>query len=167
MTLPLSLSEDRAFVHVHDPATAGAVRRAALALGTEAGLGERALGNLAIVATEVATNLARHATGGVVLLRLCRTGDRTGVEIVATDTGPGIADVDQAAVDGRSTAGTLGIGLGAIRRLTTGCDIYSQPGNGTVLAASVWDPPPPPATWFAGVRRPIEGESACGDGYAA
>jgi anti-sigma regulatory factor (Ser/Thr protein kinase) len=167
MTEPLPLSEDRMFVAVDDPATAGGVRRAAVALGAEAHLGEAALGKLGIAATEVATNLARHATGGVVLLRLCRTGDRTGVEIVATDTGPGIGDVDQASVDGRSTAGTLGIGLGAIRRLTTGCDIYSQPGSGTVLAASVWDHPAPPPTWFAGVRRPIDGEAACGDGYAA
>jgi len=168
MTVPQSLSEDRAFVTVDDPATAGTVRRIALGLGAEAGLAEHALGDLAIVATEVATNLARHATGGVVLLRLCRTGDRAGVEIVATDTGPGMQDVEHSSGDGRSTAGTLGIGLGAIRRLTTACDIYSRPGSGTVLVASLWGAGPAPrASWFAGVCRPIEGERASGDGYAA
>lgn len=166
MTVPLWLSEDRVFLAVDDPATAGGVRRVAVGLGAEAGLDEHALGNLAIVATEVATNLARHAVGGVVLLRLCRSGDRAGVEIVATDTGPGMADVDFSSGDGRSTAGTLGIGLGAIRRLTTACDIYSRPGAGTVLAASVWAAPAPPLPWFAGVCRPIDGEGVCGDGYA-
>ena len=37
--------------------------------------------------------------------------------------------------DGHSTAGTLGIGLGAIRRLADFSDLYSVPGHGTALAA--------------------------------
>ena len=43
--------------------------------------------------------------------------------------------------DGHSTSGTLGIGLGAIRRLADFCDLYSVPGHGTVLVARFWPEP--------------------------
>ena len=52
----------------------------------------------------------------MVLLRIVRVGGQTGVEIVAVDRGPGMPDVAAASLDGHSTAGTLGIGLGAIAR---------------------------------------------------
>jgi anti-sigma regulatory factor (Ser/Thr protein kinase) len=165
MNTPIRLADDRVWLPATQPANAGGVRRAAAVLGREIGLPDTALADLAIISTEVATNLARHADDGVVLLRLVRTADAVGVEIVATDRGPGMYDVDAASADGYSTSGTLGIGLGAIARMSTELDMYSHVGAGTVLAVSRWTTPPPP-TWYAGVRRPITGETACGDGYA-
>ena len=37
--------------------------------------------------------------------------------------------------DGYSTAGTPGTGLGAVRRLANEFDIYSAPGEGTIVMA--------------------------------
>jgi Stage II sporulation protein E (SpoIIE) len=87
-----------------------------------------------------------------------------GVELVAVDRGPGMADPDRWAQDGNSTAGTLGIGLGAIARKSRGFDIYSLPRVGTVLAATVGDVP---LATTAGISRPLSGETVCGDTYGA
>lgn len=166
MTSPVRMTEDRAWLPATDVTGAGSVRRVAAALAAEAGLSEQAQGDLAIVATELATNLARHADGGMVLLRLVRSEEGNGVEVVGIDRGPGMADLEASIVDGHSTAGSLGIGLGAIRRQASELHAYSHVGKGTVLAATVWSSAPAP-TWWAALRRPIDGETACGDGYAA
>jgi anti-sigma regulatory factor (Ser/Thr protein kinase) len=158
--------EDRFWLPVDDLAAAGGVRRAAAALGIEAGLSEGVRSSLALIATEMATNLARHADEGMIVLRLCRVDDRRGVEIAAFDRGPGIANLEQSTRDGYSTGGTLGIGLGAIGRMATTVDTYTQPGRGTVLVASVWEPSTVDETWMSGVSRPMPGETMCGDGFA-
>ena len=154
--------DDGLWLPVHDASAAGAVRRGAAVVGTAAGLRPDQLADLAIVATEIGTNLGRHAVDGAVLVRVGRSGDATGVEFVAIDRGPGMADTELSGVDGQSTAGTLGIGIGAIRRKSRFFDIYSQPGSGTVLTAGVGDVP---VSTVAGISRPITGERVCGDGY--
>jgi anti-sigma regulatory factor (Ser/Thr protein kinase) len=164
----IAAAGDRPWVPVTEVATAGAMRRAAVALGTTAGMDEAALGELAIVASEIATNLARHAERGVMHIRLCRDRNAVGVQIIATDHGPGIPDLVVSTRDGHSTAGTLGIGLGAIRRLADELDIYSLPDRGTVMVATMWLVPPAADTgWIAGVTRAMAGEQVCGDAYAA
>src|SRR6185312_16925530 len=82
------------------------------------------------------------------------------------DRGPGMADLAHSIGDGHSTSGTLGIGLGAIVRQASWCDLHSVPGKGTVLAAQVWPSDPPPAPWAAGVTRPLTGELVSGDAFA-
>jgi anti-sigma regulatory factor (Ser/Thr protein kinase) len=166
-----SVSRDGFWLAVPELAAAGGVRRAAVALGQATGLDDVGLADLAIVATEIATNLARHAVDGTILVRVRRHRDVAGVELVAIDRGPGMSDVTESLRDGNSTAGTLGIGLGAITRKATEFDVYSQPGSGTALAATVWNTPvgdpAVPTPWVAGVSRPMAGEQACGDSYAS
>jgi len=86
-----------------------------------------------IVATELATNLVKHAHGGELLMRGLQSSSV--VEILAIDRGPGIRDVTAALIDGHSTAGTPGNGLGAIQRLTDDFDIYSLRDRGTIVVA--------------------------------
>ncbi|SCG47705.1 SpoIIE family protein phosphatase [Micromonospora inositola] len=141
------------------------VRRAAERLGAQLDLGERRVADLAIVAAELTSNLVKHAQEGVLLLRPVRRAGRAGVELVAIDSGPGMADLTVSSRDGHSTTGTLGIGLGAIARQATWYDGYSQPGRGTVLAVQVWSGPAPEPSWAGGLVRPITGEQVSGDGY--
>jgi anti-sigma regulatory factor (Ser/Thr protein kinase) len=150
---------------VTDAGSVGVVRRAAEALGRRLDLAGDRVAELAIVSTELGTNLHKYATGGLVHLRTLRCGEARGVELVAVDSGPGMADLSLSTADGHSTSGSLGIGLGAVRRQATRADGYSRAGRGTVLAASVWSEPPP-AFAADGLARPIAGESASGDGYA-
>jgi len=167
VTVPVT--EDVSWHRVDHGSAVGAVRRAAVALGERLGLGESLLGEIGIVATELAGNQVKHAGGGNVLLRACRAPEGNGVELVAIDAGPGMGDVPQAFGDGHSTAGTLGIGLGAVRRLTTSLDVFSAPGRGTVIAVSIGPDGVTRAgrgSAIAGLTRPLTGEAVCGDGYA-
>jgi hypothetical protein len=113
---------------------------------------------------EIGTNLARHAVEGGVLVRASRDDESVGVELVAVDRGPGMADAQLWTTDGNSTAGTLGIGLGAIARKSRSFDIYSLPRRGTVLAVTVGDVP---LQTTAGISRPLSGEKICGDSYGS
>lgn len=159
-------AEDLAWLRVEDDVAPGTVRRRAVELAERVGFPEARSGQVAIVATELATNLHRHGQEGVVVLRLLRRDTEGGVEIVALDKGPGMRDVHRRLLDGTSTGGTLGIGLGTLPRLSDSYDVHSVPGHGTVVVATFW---PGGRTWddvAAGLTRTHEGESECGDAYA-
>ncbi len=83
---------------------------------------------LATAISEVARNITHYATRGEVLLRVIRDGDgRAGIQVVASDDGPGIADVERALQDGYTTGGGLGLGLPGARRLVDEFEIRSTP----------------------------------------
>jgi anti-sigma regulatory factor (Ser/Thr protein kinase) len=165
-SLPEGLLDDGVWFRVEAAATASAVRRAAERLATELAVPDRRIADLSIVAAEIAGNLVKHADEGVLLVRVVRTPEQAGVELVAIDRGPGMADVAHSVGDGHSTAGTLGIGLGAIMRQSSWCDLHSVPGKGTVLVTQIWPGEAPEPAWAAGLVRPLTGETVCGDGFA-
>jgi anti-sigma regulatory factor (Ser/Thr protein kinase) len=153
-----------------DATQTGAVRRVAAALAESVGLDATAAGKLAIVVTEAATNLAKHAAHGQILLRTLRRDGARGVGILVLDDGPGIANLAQCMGDGFSTAGSPGTGLGAMMRQSSLFDVYSN-ARGTVLVSHVL------ATNRAasGASMPLEvgavslqkpGEDVCGDAWA-
>ena len=123
------------------------------------------IGQLALAVTEAASNLHKHAEQGSLLLCVNRDGPQPGIDLVTIDAGPGVRDVSAALRDGHSTAGTLGIGLGAIQRLADFADLYSRPGHGTSLVARFCVSPPVSQPRWAGLIRPITGETECGDAY--
>ncbi|MFI6227376.1 SpoIIE family protein phosphatase [Micromonospora echinospora] len=160
------VSDQGLWFRVETSSAASAVRRAAERLGEQLHLGARRTADLAIVAAELTSNLVKHAQDGVLLLRPARRGGEAGVELVAVDSGPGMADLTVSSRDGHSTTGTLGIGLGAIARQASWYDGYSQSGRGTVLAVQVWPSAVPSPGWAAGITRPLTGEERCGDAFA-
>ena len=157
---------------VSDSSHAAEVRRAAAALANELGFNDTESGRLAIVVTEVATNLLKHGRGGQVLLRALNDNGLPAVEVVGIDSGPGMKDVGECLRDGYSTAGSAGTGLGAIQRLSSKSEIHSQPGRGTVVWAVCGrsaraTPPAEPARIELGiVQAAYPGEDVCGDGVA-
>ncbi|MFC0507486.1 SpoIIE family protein phosphatase [Micromonospora costi] len=161
-----AVAERGAWFRVEAGSTGSAVRRAAERLGHHLQLGEARTADLAIVTAELASNLVKHADDGVLLLRPVRREREAGVELIAIDSGPGMADLTVSSRDGHSTVGTLGIGLGAIARQSSWYDGYSLPGRGTVLAVQVWPSPAEDTPWAGGLTRPLSGETVSGDGYA-
>lgn len=152
----------------------GAARRSAVALGHTHALSADAVGRLAIVVTEAATNIVRHAGFGVIVLRALLAGQSASVEVLALDKGPGIPDVERAMHDGYSTIGTAGRGLGGIQRLTEVFGIHSQRGMGTALLARIGERPRsssharPVASLddrVGVVCVPLRGETECGDAW--
>jgi anti-sigma regulatory factor (Ser/Thr protein kinase) len=151
----------------HVPVTRQQVRLAAERLGFD----ETDAHRVGLVATELASNLVKHTvTGGQILLRAIG-GARPEIELIAIDRGPGIQDLTRSLVDGHSTAGSAGTGLGAVRRLAGDFDIYSQPQKGTVVWARIRrdrDPAPPATRFFVGgVSVAMPGETVCGDSWTA
>lgn len=119
------------------------VRVAAEAACAEVSLDAHGTAVAALVATELATNLVKHAGGGRVVINLVSPADpRAGaapcVQIVSLDHGPGIGDVRAASQDGYTTAASsLGAGLGTCRRVSDDFDLHSRPGEGTVAVARI------------------------------
>jgi anti-sigma regulatory factor (Ser/Thr protein kinase) len=124
-------TEQTRVVPVPDASHVGEARRAVHALSSQLELSEEAAGRVAIVATELATNTATHGGGGKLLARAIANG--TGIELIALDSGRGIADVERALRDGYSSGGTAGKGLGAVRRMSDVFDVYSSPARGTAV----------------------------------
>ena len=112
-------------------------RRAATELARNLGFTETEEGKVALLATEVATNLTKHATGGQLLVDSFSEAGVNTIEILALDKGPGMENVSRCIQDGYSTTGSPGTGLGAILRLSSLSDIYSVPGVGTALLARI------------------------------
>ncbi|MFI6334025.1 ATP-binding SpoIIE family protein phosphatase [Streptomyces sp. NPDC050535] len=166
-------SEDVAWFR-DGPSLATAARGAAAALARRLGLNPHRSAEVALAVTEAATNVQRHADDGALLLRAVRSGDDAGVEFLTVDSGPGMPDVSAVLADGVSSAGTLGIGLGAVSRLADHFDLHSVPGRGTVMSARFWPRTadgravvgPSGASLASGVTRPISGETVCGDAWA-
>ncbi|MBQ0826943.1 ATP-binding SpoIIE family protein phosphatase [Streptomyces tagetis] len=131
-------------VPVRDSTRVRDARVAAEHAAALAGLDERRTASAALVATELATNLLKHAGGGRVLVDVVappvlaagRGADRL-VQITAVDHGPGIGDVSAALGDGFSTTGSLGAGLGTCARLADDFAVHGVPGRGTVALARV------------------------------
>jgi serine/threonine-protein kinase RsbT len=89
-------------------------------------------------ASELARNMLRYAGGGEVHFSLLSSGNSRGLCLNFIDRGPGILDITQALVDGFTTGGGLGLGLGGAKRLVDEFDIESEPGKGTKVSIVKW-----------------------------
>jgi serine/threonine-protein kinase RsbT len=93
---------------------------------------------IATAISELARNLVLYANGGQVLLEEAHSQGRTGIQIVCSDQGPGIADLDLVMQDGYSTQRGLGMGLPGTRRLMDDFEIESQVDVGTTVTIRKW-----------------------------
>jgi anti-sigma regulatory factor (Ser/Thr protein kinase) len=163
-------------VPVAESSQVGEARRLIGTTARRLGFDETAAGKVAIVATEMAGNLVKHAGGGEIVVRPLQGTTREavkGLEILALDRGPGIADVSKSLRDGYSTAGSPGTGLGAISRLSDRFDLYSAPDKGTALLSHLWAGGQGPGSArqeggtpeHGAVCLPVAGETAPGDGW--
>ncbi|PSL52057.1 anti-sigma regulatory factor (Ser/Thr protein kinase) [Saccharothrix carnea] len=140
--------------------------RTARALAADAGLPGVLPEHAAVIASELAGNLDKHAHDGVVHLQRLLVG--VGVEIVSSDRGPGMTDLRRCLTDGHTTTGTLGVGLGAVQRMSSDFVITTEPGEGTLAAATLRAPGEPAHRDVAlgHVLLPAAGEEHSGDTVA-
>lgn len=151
-------------VEIADSSQVSEARRAAEAQAVALGLNQTERGRLAVVTTELATNVLRHGGGGAMLID---SRDR-GVHVLALDKGPGIKNLAECMRDGYSTGGSAGQGLGAVTRMADVFDIYGAPGHGAAAYAQVRAGAAPKQNAFTagGVSVPVKGETQCGDAWA-
>jgi anti-sigma regulatory factor (Ser/Thr protein kinase) len=167
-TLISSLETQLAFSITHASDVAAA-RRGGQQLADDMGFDETRAGQLAIIITEVATNIVKHGVAGRLFVGPAQTRV-PGIDVIAFDTGPGIADIDLALRDGVSSAGTAGNGLGALVRLSDEFDIYSARDKGAAVFMRLYRDAPDGAVTrrieVGALSLPLAGEDETGDGWA-
>ena len=156
-------------IDITDPSQVGDARRRTVAFAEDIGLDETRRGVIAVATTEMATNLVKHAGRGYLLIHRVFERDNFGLRIISVDRGPGIADLAAALTDGHSTTGSMGTGLGSIKRLADTFEIYSASGSGLLVGAEFWRSKRTNSTKeslrLGVVAEPMSGESASGDGW--
>lgn len=170
------------FLPVRDRSQIVEARQEACEHARELGFDDETSDRVAIVATEGATNFIRHASGGSILFG-CEPHAPDRFNVIFIDSGPGIPKVERALEDGFSTAGGLGQGLGAMRRLSDGFDLYSRDEGGVTIttrfqreagdryARAPGEPRAargqllPGSFQVDGFVVPMPGQTDCGDGW--
>jgi anti-sigma regulatory factor (Ser/Thr protein kinase)/serine/threonine protein phosphatase PrpC len=127
------------------------IRRNIANFAHDIGFAIEEIDEISIVVLELAENLLTHKTErSKIICSKVTEGNKVGIQILSLDSGPGISDVKRAMNDGYSDKGTLGIGLGAVKRLSDEFDITSKTrlsqllgfdgreGLGTVIGARKW-----------------------------
>lgn len=160
-------------ISVDESSKTADARRTAREMALALGMDESAAEHVAIVATEVCTNLLKHASGGQILLQTTTEESDSALflELLAVDQGPGMDNLDQCLRDGFSTASSPGQGLGAIQRMSKQSDIYTFPGKGTVVLAR-WSlsrngATPPKTVRIGAVNVSKPGQDVCGDAWGS
>lgn len=129
--------DDEVRVPIQADADVVAARQAARELAARLGFSRTDLTLIATAVSEVTRNIVRFAGNGEIVVEILEH-PRSGVQVVARDTGPGIPDVQRALTDGYSTYDGLGLGLPGARRLMDEFAIVSELGRGTTVTMTKW-----------------------------
>ena len=150
-------------IPITERSSIGEARRSAIHAAQLLGFDEGRRSDIGIVATEAATNILVHAQSGELLICPFVQGGSFWLDLIALDSGPGIADVSRALEDGFSSAGTAGQGLGAIGRLTNAYSLYTARDKGTVCWCRFSHGGPQSDMSVGLVNIPVARETECGD----
>jgi len=132
----VSLGEIR--VEINSDQDIVVARQKGRVLASELGFSSGDATLIATAISELARNIVSYARRGEITLKGIHGSSQIGILVIASDEGPGIADIRQALGDGFSTSGSLGLGLPGVRRLMDDFEISSQPGRGTIVAVKKW-----------------------------
>lgn len=160
--------QSQALFSIDDRSQIGDARRAAGKMAELLEFDATQAGRVNLAVTECGTNILKHAGHGRILLRGIECDGIGGIEVITLDKGPGIADLNASLRDGQSTSGTMGGGLGALSRVSSDFQVFTQAGRGTALRMVVWSKPVSddiPPIEYGGVCLPKPGEEVSGDGW--
>jgi anti-sigma regulatory factor (Ser/Thr protein kinase)/serine/threonine protein phosphatase PrpC len=113
------------YLQVENEADIGICRRKVVGLAKKAGFDDIKTGEVAIMVTELATNVLKYGgrKGRILACQLENEKRQKAIEIWCCDMGNGISDFNQSVTDGYTQHNTLGIGLGTIRRFSDELEI--------------------------------------------
>ncbi|MGF0237648.1 ATP-binding protein [Rhodococcus sp. IEGM1300] len=147
---------------IEDSSQIGHARRTAQQLAEKNGFDQTDAGRVALVATELASNILKHASHGELHLRVLPRVAGAGIEMLAIDRAKGF-DLEACLADGFSTRGTQGIGLGAVSRQTEVFDVYAD-ARGAVLLTRLYPRTDKAADLRVGIsQHALHHDPACGD----
>ena len=172
-------------VVLNEEASIGQARRVLRRCATELDFSERQMAEIDIAVKEVGSNAIKfgRSTGQIFCSETDTGLDPRGLEIIYVDKGPGIEDTALAIEDGYTTTGSMGAGLGAVKRMvdefyiysmvpssTRRLSLYGRTNHGTAIVLRKYrdevEPQDPGrrSRWGA-FTRPQVGEESNGDGY--
>ncbi|MBI2388244.1 MAG: ATP-binding protein [Deltaproteobacteria bacterium] len=146
-----------------DDASAALAREEVRVTGAQLGLPAEAIAELAIAVSELVSNQIRHARFGRIAVRGIERDGVRGLEIVAADRGPGIADPTAALLGTPRISGSLGTGVSAVMKFSDEVDFDVRLGEGTCVWARRFARPVARRREVAMLARPLVGERASGD----
>ncbi len=126
-------------VKIDSPADIVEARQQARALATQAGFSICDSTLITTAISEMTRNILEYASHGEIVISLLKNGSKSGVRIVASDHGPGIADISEVMQDGYSSRKGMGIGLPGTKRLMDEFEIRSKIGKGTTITMMKWN----------------------------
>jgi len=148
----------------------GQARSLAVAASQAQGFDQTDEQRVRLVATEMATSFVQKPWSGRICVRLLQCGDLGGVEIVATDRGPGIPATGARRAPVAATVEAAGGFQGTMTRTSDLFDLYAAPGRGTVMMSRVWGKrsfgPCESQFEVGSMMEPIVGEDVSGDAWA-
>ncbi len=120
-------------VVLNEEASIGQARRALKRCAAELDFNERQMAEIDIAVKEVGSNAIKfgRATGQIYFTQTDTDLDPPGLELIYVDKGPGIEDTALAIEDGYTTTGSMGAGLGAVKRMVDEFYIYSMAPSST------------------------------------
>src|SRR6187549_2105715 len=107
-------------------------------MATRIGMGLVNQTKIITAGSELARNMLKYASGGIVVMEIVNKGRENGIRLTFSDKGPGIKDIDLAMKDGYTTAKSLGLGLPGTKRLVSEFSIESELGKGTTVTVIKW-----------------------------
>ena len=107
-------------------------------ISKEAGLGIVDQTRLTTAVSELFRNMFHFAGGGEVFIDKGEYEDRQALIITCVDHGPGIADLEEAMVDGFTSNNGMGLGLPGAKRLVDAFHIESKVSEGTLVRVAKW-----------------------------
>ena len=131
-------ADDRGEVYITSEGDLVRARRLARVLSVKLGFGITDVTRIVTATSEIARNAFLYATAGVMTGRRIQEDGRTGIELVFSDDGPGIDDLESALVPGFSTSGGLGKGLPGTKRLMDEMTIDTSSERGTTITIRKW-----------------------------
>ncbi|MEW6261805.1 MAG: anti-sigma regulatory factor [Thermodesulfobacteriota bacterium] len=115
-------------------------RYLAKGMAGEIGFGILDQTKIATAISEITRNIIKYARDGVLSLEIIDDGNRKGLEIICTDKGPGIRNIELAMKEGYSTSNGLGMGLPGVKKLMDEFSIESETDQGTTIVVRKWLP---------------------------
>ncbi|SER38259.1 serine/threonine-protein kinase RsbT [Gracilibacillus ureilyticus] len=132
------MSKTQSCVHIKKEWDIVGARQMGREKAKELGFGTVNQARIATAISELARNIYLYAGTGKISYEVVNDMNKLGLKIIASDDGPGIADISKSMEDGFSTSGGLGAGLPGVKRLMDDFDIESEEGKGTTITAIKW-----------------------------
>ncbi len=153
------------YIPITDTSSIGEARRRGLHVAERLGFDEVRSGEFALLINEMARNVLTHGGGGQAIIAGSRNAHGPMLRLLGLDKGPGISDVPRAMIDGYSTSGTMGAGLGAMKRIANRIEVFTGQG-GTIVMVEIGPKEPRQGPHVAGIAIPYPGERYCGDAWS-